>query len=95
MISPEETLSPEEISQQIARNRNIKELCVYINKISNKLYLNNIDEVKNSIYRGVNAYKLAFVDLIDTQTSEDGTNIDYKENIFTELLFDLVYQQDI
>ena len=35
IVEGDSTLNPEEIGQQIARNRNIKELCLYINKISN------------------------------------------------------------
>jgi len=95
IIEGDTTLNPEEIGQQIARNRNIKELCIYINKISNIKKYNNINDVKKAVEYGTNAYKEAFRDLVDTQTSEDGTNIDYKENIFTELLFELELQNDI
>ena len=95
IVEGENTLNPEEIAQQIARNRNIKELCIYINKISNIQKYQSIQEVKRAFERGTSAYKEAFNDLIDTQTSNDGTNIDYKENIFTELLYNLEYSNDI
>jgi len=95
IIEGDNTLNPEEISQQIARNRNINELCLYINKVSNIQKYQSIQEVKRAFERGTSAYKEAFNDLIDTQTSEDGTNIDYKENIFIELLYNLEYNNDI
>lgn len=95
IVEGDNTLNPEEIAQQIARNRNIKELCLYINKISNIQKYQSIQEVKRAFERGISAYKEAFNDLIDTKTSEDGTNIDYKENIFIELLYNLEYNNDI
>jgi len=95
IIEGDNTLNPEEIGQQIARNRNIKELCIYINKTTNILKYNNINDLKNAIDKGVNAYKEAFKDLIDTETSEDGAKIDYKDNIFTDLLLELEHQNDI
>jgi hypothetical protein len=95
IVEGDNTLNPEEISQQIARNRNIKELCLYINKVSNIQKYKSIEEVKRAFERGTSAYKEAFNDLIDTQTSDDGTNIDYKENIFTELLYNLEYNNDV
>ena len=47
IIEGDTTLTPEEISQQIARNRNIKDLYVYINKISNNNTFNK------KIYRNI------------------------------------------
>ena len=94
IIEGDSTLSPEEIGQQIARNRNINELFIYINKISNNCKYNCLNDVKDATIRGINAFKEAFKDLVDTSTSDDGTKIDYKDNIFTELLYELEYQQD-
>lgn len=95
IIEGETTLNPEEIAQQIARNRNIKELCIYINKMTNKRKYNNIEDVKKTVENGTNSYKEIFKDLIDTETNEDGTNINYKDNIFTSLLYELELQNDI
>ncbi|MGI9143467.1 MAG: hypothetical protein ACR2IJ_09800, partial [Fluviibacter sp.] len=95
IIEGDNTLNPEEITQQITRNRKIKELCLYINKLSNIKKYESLKDIKDTYKRGVGAFKEAFSELIDTQTNDKGTQIDYKENIFTELLYNLEYNNDI
>ena len=90
-----ETLNPEQIGQQICRNRNINEVFIYISGLSNKLEYEDKEKLMMSFKNPVKAFKSTFNELIDTTTSDDGSCIEYRDNIYTTLLYELEYQNDI
>jgi hypothetical protein len=88
------TLNPIQISQQIARNRNPKNIYIYIEGCENRLYYkdgisqikkeySNINKINNTIYN----------ELLNTKT--EGLRTVKEENELTELFYKYKYNEDI
>ena len=89
------TLNPEQISQQICRNRNIRTVYILFLNTTNKLEYKDLDNVKEYYKNLEISYSntSTFKEIIDTISTIDG--IVYKDNLFSEMFYEVEYQNDI
>jgi len=88
------TLNPIQISQQIARNRNPKNIYIYIEGCENKIhYKGGLNQIKKEYKNIKNINDNIYKDLLDTKT--EGLKTIKEENKLTELFYKYKYNEDI
>ena len=94
------TLTPEQVKQQICRNRNIYEVIVCFEKLSNDKRYFNYEECYNRFFNKKNNYKKlkdkTILQYLKTETTEDGliTN-EYVADYFTDLYIKTKYSHSL
>jgi len=92
-VDGDATINPEQVGQQICRNRNIKEVFIYICKMKNYLLYKSIDNVKEFYTTTEGHFNSIFRELIDIKSNIDG--VKYTDNDFTKLFYEYQYQNNI
>jgi hypothetical protein len=92
-IDGDATINPEQVGQQICRNRNIKEVFIYICKMKNNLLYKSIDDVKEFYTTTEGHFNAIFRELVDIKSSI--YDIEYTDNDFTKLFYEYQYQNNI
>lgn len=86
------TINPEQVSQQIARNRNPLETYIYINVIDNELKFKDVEEVKQYYRNSENAFIGCYADLVDT-ISSIGDGVKIYDNDYSLMFYELEYNE--
>lgn len=94
-IDGNNTLNPEQIGQQICRNRNIKNVYLYMVNMTNTLKYKNLEDVKNYFKKNVISLKThpSFYEL--SNRNYINGEVVYDDTIFNEMYYELEYQTDI
>lgn len=92
-VSSEATLTPEQVKQQICRNRNIQEVHIGFEKMKNILQYNTLEDTKDYLLNSIDVFHNNFKQLLDTETSS--TEIQLKETVFTDLYIKSTYRNNI
>ena len=91
-IDGDATINPEQVGQQICRNRNIKEVFIYVCKMKNNLLYKSINNVKEFYTTTEGHFNSIFRELIDIKCSID--KVEYTDNDFTKLFYEYQYQNN-
>lgn len=91
------TLNPEQIGQQICRNRNIKNVYLYMAKMTNILSYKDMNTLKDHYKVNIVSLKLSasFISLMNRNYDPITNDIIYTDTIFNEMYYELEYQNDI
>lgn len=93
LISSENTIDAEQVKQQICRNRNIKEVHVAFNKMTNTLHYNSFDELKTTMIENVNSFNKNFKEFLDVRTDINDADV-YIENLYSDLFIMSSYRNN-
>ena len=91
------TLNPEQIGQQICRNRNIKNVYLYMENMTNILKYEDMNALKSHYKKNILSLKSSssFLSLMNRNLNPTTYEIEYTDTIFNEMYYELEYQNDI